>query len=163
MYHNPDAEGMINRMDNIKKNFDNSRLHDLDDHEQRKFLETNGLIVNAGQSAQFKAVENPSTGYKWQIDQESCKEWVHISSEYIAPPDKKGKDPHADDEMSGMGSRGSMMGIPGHTKFTIKAGAEEGRCIFRIALARPGEFTGFEAMNNINKIEIPIMIQKSDK
>ena len=87
-YHNPDAEGMINRMNNIKKNFDNSRLHDLDDHEQRKFLETNGLIVTAGQSAMFKAVENPSTGYKWQIDQESCKQYVHISSEYIPPPEK---------------------------------------------------------------------------
>ena len=33
IYHNPEAEGMINRMDKIKTSFDNTRLHDLDDHE----------------------------------------------------------------------------------------------------------------------------------
>ena len=65
MYHNPEAEGMIERMDHIAAEFDNTRVHDLDNHDDRNFLSKNGLIVEAGKVAQFKAVENPSTGYKW--------------------------------------------------------------------------------------------------
>ena len=51
MYHNPEAEAMLTRMDNIAAEFDNSRVHDLDDHEQRNFLKRNGLILQASTTA----------------------------------------------------------------------------------------------------------------
>ena len=90
MYHNPEAEGMINHMDNIAAEFNVSRVHNLDNHDDRKFLETNGLILKPGQVGHFKAIENPSTGFTWQIDEKACKDHIEITAEYTSPPEKKG-------------------------------------------------------------------------
>merc|ERR1712060_293891 len=38
MYHNPEAEHMINKADDIASEFDNSKVHNLDDMKQKKFL-----------------------------------------------------------------------------------------------------------------------------
>ena len=51
-----------------------------------------------------------------------------------------------------------MMGAPGHKEFKLKALDKEGRCIFRIALAKEWEFKSFEENNNANVIEIPLMV-----
>ena len=71
-YHNPDAEAMVTHMEHIRDEFDPSIVHDLDNHEDRVFLHTHGLAVELGETAKFKAIENPSTGYTWHFDQQSC-------------------------------------------------------------------------------------------
>ena len=63
---------MVTHMQHIRDEFDPSIVHDLDDHEDRLFLHTNGIAVEIGETAKFKASENPSTGYTWHIDQQSC-------------------------------------------------------------------------------------------
>ena len=174
MYHNPEAEGMIKHMDNVKAEFNISRVHNLDDHDDRKFLETNGLILKPGQIGHFKAIENPSTGFTWQIDDTSCKDHIEIDAEYIPAPIKEKENIHDEgcNPMTGDcvqtgggfgGGRGggkAMMGAPGHKEFHLKALKKEGRCVFRIALAKSWEFKSFEENNNLNVIEIPLMVSK---
>ena len=131
-YHNPDAEKMINRMEKIRDEFDVNIVHDLDNHDDRLFLRNNGLMVKAGQTAHFKAIENPSTGFTWHIDHESCAGKFEITATYTPGEQQEGETP------SGLG--GNMLGASGSKEFHLKALDNEGECVFRIASARQAEW-----------------------
>ena len=86
MYHNPEAEGMINHMDKISAEFDVNKVHDLDNGSDLKFLHKNGLILKPGQISHFKVEGNPSTGYDWIYDEKSCEGHFKVTEKYITPP-----------------------------------------------------------------------------
>ena len=65
MYHNPEAEGMLTHMDNIAAEFNPNTVHDLDNHSERQFLETNGLILRPRTTGHFKAMENRHSDNRW--------------------------------------------------------------------------------------------------
>lgn len=75
---------------------------DLDDQDIVTELNTNGVAVSQGSAIMVTARTNPTTGYDWMVDLESCDGVVDIDQTYMM-----------DDPDS------TMMGQGGTTVFTL--------------------------------------------
>lgn len=91
------------------------------------------------------ATSNPTTGYEWIVEDESCGGKVNISQDY-EPDDKSG----------------TLMGGGGVATFKLSA-VEEGKCTFRAAYDQYWEFDGFENDQNASYdfLEIPVIVSSS--
>ena len=57
--------------------------YNMDEEVARQFVIDNGLTMAVGASVTFSIQENPTTGYSWQLDQESANGVFDMTADYI--------------------------------------------------------------------------------
>ena len=84
-YHDKRVEDMINKQVQAQNILNDRETYDLDDFDQRDNLKDQGLVLEKGQKAHMKVIENASTGFKWIVDMESCAKQIEFMSEFVMP------------------------------------------------------------------------------
>ena len=124
-------------------------VHDFNDERMREQYTGEDNVMSSGDVFRFKVAENPTTGYSWQIDHNSCPDDVlNIESSYSAP-----------DATAANGE--PIEGAGGQLYVSLTALGENTSCTFQAAYARPWEFSwgDNESWDKVdNFIFLPIVI-----
>ena len=126
---------------------ESASLLNLNDEQTLAEVESNGVALAAhGGKAFFAVRENPSTGYRWLVDDSACNESiVKVTSDYDQP-----------EEIYQGGRR--LAGAPGTRYFTF-VGQSVGECTFRMAYARSWEFDwDSKIQNNAQMISFDVSV-----
>ena len=134
---------------------------DLDDSEMLERLESKGVaMVLDSYDAVFKVKENGSTGFGWLWDDKACTEDVVSLDTHVQMESNVNKEQLSSEDgaIETVQVRTHMVGMPSERIFTLTP-ENVGECTFRLAYARPWEFS-FEneatSKPPIRRIEIPI-------
>ena len=106
----------------------NLQFFDLNDLDQREKLIRDGITLRIGDKVALMLEENPSTGYSWQIDDQSTLGLFTISAEH-----------HQSTTYDQAGIRERRVGAPGQKVFTL-TGSKPGEAKFRAVYARLWEW-----------------------
>ena len=107
------------------------RLFDMRVLNTLNTVKEKGLKLKNDESVTLIVMENPSTGYSWQIDTEGVKGLWTVDAVHTAA-ERTERTRH-------------FTGMPGTKTITLHAHAtKEGEGVFRAAYVRPWEFTSFD-------------------
>ena len=70
---------------------------DLNKSDKVTILTQNGLIVHEGETEHLKVVENPSTGYQWELDERSIDGIFEVTTRFVTANQLQPKEKHVDE------------------------------------------------------------------
>ena len=122
------------------------KLVNISDEDTLMGLQSAGVTISSdGGKEYFSVEENLTTGYQWIVHEDACEpDVLKIESDY---------DPPADIE--------NYVGAPGTRYFTL-TGVGKGECDFKMAYARPWEFSWSDetTINSaVELVQFPVTVE----